>query len=157
MPDPEAEDPQGGLSHRLSVTIIPLPPRVLADFTHLVTTFAAGPHEFGAFRELWHATRFSDIFATARSGNRVPGIGETAEQYVGLLLGAAMRRLQRASGFGERLGALFLLHGLHSQQPCQPRVPILAAQDEWPAVEELERELRAKAHAAGFQARHAAG
>jgi len=155
-------DPVERGTHRTQLTVVPLAPRVIADLAHIVDRFAAGCADgrdnFVAFRELWSAMRFADIFATSKAVGRAPGIGETPAQYTGLLLAAAARHLSTAAHaeFAPRLGGLFLCYALHAAQPPVPasaRAHLPITEADWANVEALEEELRARRHSSGFKVR----
>ena len=153
----EMEEPTGrrAPTKRTAVTFAPLQSRVVHDMEACVRRFEADDiHSFAAFKAVWRAMQFSDIYATAKRCGRVPGYGEPSAQYIRLLLVCAGRHLliSRYPAFNHRLGGLFLVYVLHAMQPCKPPVPVPMSQQDWADVLKLEEELKGAGHGDGLKA-----
>tara|TARA_B110001452_G_scaffold242629_1_gene225539 strand:+ start:6 stop:1304 length:1299 start_codon:yes stop_codon:yes gene_type:complete len=155
---------------RVIVTQVALKEGVLFDMGACIRRFEVGDeHTFAAFKMVWRAMKFQDIFASAKQQKRVPEFGETGAKYVRMLLIAAGKHLggadatwdepggQRVSQPSElpdewraslvhRLGGLFLVYTMHALQPVAPPEPVPVSSADWKALLVLEVELDDEAH-----------
>lgn len=155
---------------RVVVTQVALKEGVLFDMAACIRRFEVGDeHTFEAFKKVWRAMKFQDIFASAKQQKRVPEYGETGAKYVRMLLIAAGRHLGGAdatwaepdgqqvsrpeqlpdkwrASLVHRLGGLFLVYTMHALQPVSPKEPVPVSSADWKALLALEVELDDEAH-----------